>query len=281
MLPGQAAVAGVHVVRTLDDALRLKADLRPGRRLVVVGDGVLGTEVAATGRTLGCDVTVTGPQALPMLRQLGPLVAAALADLHREHGVEFRLGVATEGLTTAGGRVIGVALAGGDVLPADVVVVALGALPDVGWLAGSGLVLDDGVVCDPAGRAAPGVYAVGDVARFHHAGLGRSLRLENRTNATEQANLVAAGILGEERAYLPVPYLWTDQYDSKLQVHGLTGGAATATVVLGTVADRRFVVTYHDDGAFVGVLGWGMPKPTTALRRELAPTFTTPGLQPA
>lgn len=179
-LPGQAGLAGVHVLRTLDDALALREDLLSCTRLVVVGDGVLGAEIAATACGMGVNVTLAGPQPAPLACQLGQPAAGLLADLHTERGVELRLGAAAGGLTERHGRVTGVRLETGDVLPADVVVVAFGAAPVTDWLATSGLDLDNGVVCDSRCRAAEGVYAVGDVARWHHETLGRSLRLENR-----------------------------------------------------------------------------------------------------
>ncbi|GAA1310175.1 FAD-dependent oxidoreductase [Saccharothrix xinjiangensis] len=271
-LPDQHGLAGVHVLRTLDDALALRADLlrpRPagGTRFVVVGDGVLGAEVAATARTLGLDVTLAGPQAAPLAAQLGPLVAGLLADLHAERGVRLRLGAAVLGLTSAAGRVTGVRLEGGEELPADVVLVALGATPNTEWLEGSGLTLDNGVVCDARCRAADGVYAAGDVARWRHEPLGASVRLENRTNATEQAAAVADNVLGANRAYAPVPYFWTDQFDARLQVHGTP--TDEADVVAGEPAARRFVVTHRRAGETVGVLGWNMPKQARQHRQEL------------
>ncbi|TDD07514.1 NAD(P)/FAD-dependent oxidoreductase, partial [Nonomuraea deserti] len=163
--------------------------------------------------------------------------------------------------------VTGVCLDSGEVLAADVVVVAIGADPATGWLAGSVLRLEDGVVCDSRCRAAEGVYAAGDVARWHHDGLGTSLRLENRTNATEQAGIVAAGILGEDRAYRPVPYFWTDQFDARMQVHGTPSGEAT--VVEGDAAKRRFVALYREGGKVTGVLGWNMPKQARLRRQEI------------
>ncbi|MGM1061686.1 NAD(P)/FAD-dependent oxidoreductase [Saccharothrix sp. Mg75] len=269
VLPDQAGVAGVHVLRTLDDALALRAALLAGGRLVVVGDGVLGAEVAATARGLGLDVTLAGPQRAPLEAQLGPLVSGVLADVHRERGVRLRLGAAVLGLESRDGRVTGVRLDTGDVLPADLVVVALGAVPNTGWLADSGLVLDNGVVCDARCRAADGVYAVGDVARWHHEGLGGPLRLENRTNATEQATAVADDVLGAGRPYAPVPYFWTDQFDARLQVHGVLTPGATVSVVDGDVAARRFVALYERGGEAVGVLGWNMPKQARQLRQRL------------
>ncbi|MEV2248020.1 FAD-dependent oxidoreductase [Streptomyces sp. NPDC049970] len=269
-LPGLSGTAGVHVLRTLDDAARLRGELLEAERLVVVGDGVLGAEIAATARLMGTDVTLTGPQAAPMQVQLGHQVAALLAALHTEHGVRLLPDTLVEALETAGGRVTGVRPVGGGTLPADLVVAAVGSTPATDWLAGSGLVLEDGVVCDSRCRAADGVYAAGDVARFHHEALGRSLRLENRTNATEQAMLVAANILGEDRPHTPVPYFWTDQLGVRIQMHGLPGPASTPHIVEGAVEEGRFVAQYLDgEGGPVAVLGWNMPKQVNQHRRQL------------
>jgi NADPH-dependent 2,4-dienoyl-CoA reductase/sulfur reductase-like enzyme len=269
VLPGQRDLAGVHVLRTLDDALALRKDLLAATRLVVVGEGVLGAEIAATARSLGLDVTMTGPQPAPMALQLGSLVSEVLAELHSEQGVRLRLGVGVVGLTGDQGRVTGVRLATDEVLPADAVVVAIGASPATEWLADSGLRLDNGVVCDARCRAAEGIYAVGDVARWHHEGLGRLIRLENRTNATEQAQVVAGAILGESAPYVPVPYFWTDQFDAKIQVHGMLPIDAEVDIVDGDITARRFVARYRSDGVVTGVLGWNMPKQARRRRQEL------------
>ena len=269
-LPGQDGLAGVHVLRTLDDALALRTSLLGCARLVVVGEGVLGAEIAATARTLGLAVTIAGPLPAPLALQVGPLVSGLLAELHRERGVVLRLGAGVEGLIAEDGRVAGVRLGTGEVLPADVVVVAIGASPATQWLEGSGLRLDNGVVCDSRCRAAPGIYAVGDVARWHHEQLGRLIRLENRTNVTEQAGAVAAVILGADQPYVPVPYFWTDQFDVKIQVHGLIPAGAEVDVVEGDLAARRFVARYRSDGVVTGVLGWNMPKQSRLRRAEIA-----------
>lgn len=268
MLPGEAKVDGVHVLRTLDDALGLRAELIEAARLVVVGDGVLGAEIAATARTMGLDVTLVGPQSAPMTGQLGP-VAGLLGDLHAERGVHLRLGTGVAGLTRRRGRVAGVRLDTGEELPADVVVVAIGSTPVTEWLAGSGLRIDDGVVCDSRCQAADGIYAVGDVARWHRADLGTSVRLENRTNATEQAGAVAANILGADQPYVPVPYFWTDQFDTKVQVYGELPTGADVTIVDGDPDSRRFVARYSLDGRVTGVVGWNMPKQARIRRQEV------------
>lgn len=262
-LPGQRAL------RTLDDALALRADLLKAKRAVVVGDGVLGAEIAATARQMGVAVTLAGPQQAPMALQLGPVVAGLLAELHTAHGVDLRLGAAVTGVQDDG-----VLLETGEVLPADLVVVAFGSAPATDWLQDSGLVLGNGVVCDSRCRAADGIWAVGDVARWHHETLGRLVRLENRTNATEQAIAVAGNVLGADQPYTPVPYFWTDQFDAKIHVHGFV--APGASVVEGSLAERRFVVRYHRGGEVVGVLGWNMPKQARLHRQEITPSCRAP-----
>ncbi|MEV6037520.1 FAD-dependent oxidoreductase [Nonomuraea sp. NPDC052116] len=271
-LPGQDGLAGVHVLRSLDDALALRAHLLEGPRLVVVGEGVLGAEVAATARGLGLDVTLVGLGRAVLADQLGDPAAALLTRKHAEHGVQLRLGVGVQGLASESGRVTGVRLASGELLPADAVVVAIGSRPATGWLGDSGLALRDGVECDSRCRAGDGVYAVGDVASWQHEGLGRRLRLENRTNAVEQAQVVAANILGEDLAYAPVPYFWTDQYDVKLQVHGLPSPEAEVSVVEGDPEQNRFVALYRLDGVVTAVLGWNMAKAARLRRDRLGTT---------
>ncbi|MGW0808568.1 NAD(P)/FAD-dependent oxidoreductase [Nonomuraea sp. NPDC002799] len=268
-LPGQDGLAGVHVLRTMDDALALRAHLLQGPRLVVVGEGVLGGEVVATARGMGLDVTLVGLGRAVLADQLGDPVATLLSDLHTARGVRLRLGTAVQELVADGGRVSGVRVASGELLPADAVVVAIGSRPATGWLAGSGLSVGDGVECDARLRAADGVYAVGDIASWQHEGLGRRLRLENRTNAVEQAQVVAGNILGEDRAYTPIPYFWTDQYDVKIQAHGFPSPYAEAEIVEGDPGQNRFVARYHLGGKVTGVLGWNMAKAARLHRQAL------------
>ncbi|OIK01015.1 NAD(P)/FAD-dependent oxidoreductase [Streptomyces monashensis] len=268
--PGAEGLRGVHVLRTLEDAVALRGELAAAARVVVVGDGVLGSEIAATARGLGVAVTLVGRQATPMASQLGPRAAGLLGRTHSEHGVRLLIGASVERVTSRRGRVCGVRLGTGEVLAADVVVVAIGSVPVTDWLEDSGLVLDNGVVCDSRCRAtAEGIYAVGDVARWHHEGIGAMLRLENRTNATEQAGAVAGNILGEDRPYTPVPYFWTDQFNAKIQVHGTLAADADVEIVEGSESDRRFVALYRNGGRPTGVLGWNMPKQTRLHRQAL------------
>ncbi|MGW2233844.1 NAD(P)/FAD-dependent oxidoreductase [Streptomyces sp. NPDC001759] len=269
-LPGGSGLRGVHVLRTVEDAVALRADLLTAASTVVVGDGVLGAEIASTARALGTAVTLVGPQPALMTGQLGARVAGLLGGLHTDHAVRLVPGAAVETLTEHRGRVTGVWLETGEVLPADVVVVAIGSVPATDWLRDSGLELDDGVLCDSRCRtSAAGVYAVGDTARWYHEALSATLRLENRTNATEQAGVVAGNILGEDRPYTPVPYFWTDQFDARIQVHGVPGPDADVEIVEGSEDERRFVALYRRQGSPTAVLGWNLPKQTRLHRQAL------------
>lgn len=274
-LAGQESLLGLHVLRTFDEALALRHALRKAERVVVVGNGVLGSEIAATSAGLGLNTTLAGLQPAPMEDQFGPRIAGALAGLHARNGVRLVNGAGISGFTHEQGVATGVRLPSGEVLPADVVVAAVGCTPATDWLAGSGLDLADGVVCDAHCRAAPGVYAAGDLARWYHQDLGTSLRLENRTNATAQAGVVAGNILGENVPYTPVPYFWTDQFAVKIQVFGTPAADAEVTIVEGEEGDR-FVARYDRAGQTSAVLGWNMPKQTRLHSGSLHAASRTP-----
>ncbi len=284
-LPG-ADRAGIHVLRTLDHAVALRAAIGPSTRLVVVGAGFLGLEAAATARKLGAEVTVVEPLERPLASRLGAPVAERLLALHREHGVRVLTGTgvtAFHGDPGERGHVREVELSDGARLAADAVLVAIGCAPAVDWLAGSGLDLDDGVVCDEHCRAAPGVWAAGDVASWHHPQVGR-VRLEHRMNANEQGRAVAANILGVPTAFCPVPFFWTDQYDVKVQVWGFVPPDATVAPGYGTLEDDSFVVAFRASGSgeLVGALGWNAAGRIAAYRDEIsagmeAPDRTTAG----
>jgi NADPH-dependent 2,4-dienoyl-CoA reductase/sulfur reductase-like enzyme len=268
-LPG-CDLAGVYVLRTLDDALALRGALLAGPRVVVVGAGFLGTEVAAAARTMGLEVTLSAPQPTPMRRLFGDRIGALVAELHRDHGTRLRCGVPVRRLCGADGRVTGVELADGTMLPADVVVLAVGSRPATGWLDGSGLRLEDGVVCDELCRAAPGIYAAGDVASWHNPHFGTRMRLEHRMNATEQAVSVAGNLLGDKIPFAPVPYFWTDQYDTKIQAYGIFPPGAEFQILHGDPTDRRFTAAYTYNDTVVGVIGWNHPRELRRLRPLVA-----------
>ena len=271
-LPGTADLAGVFVLRELDDALALREVLAGGPKVVVIGAGFIGAEVAAACRARHLDVTVLEALPQPMVRGLGPELGAVLAAVHRDHGVDLRCGVQVEGLDGDGaGRVTGVRLAGGEVVAADVVVVGIGVVPATAWLEGSGLTIDSGVVCDATCTAAPGVVVAGDVARWPNPLFdGRMMRLEHWTNAAEQGVHVAQRLLGDDAPYAPVPFVWSDQYDRKIQAVGVVSADAEVHVAHGSLDDRQFVALFGQGGRIVGALGFNRARFVMQYRRLIA-----------
>jgi NADPH-dependent 2,4-dienoyl-CoA reductase/sulfur reductase-like enzyme len=250
----------VHVLRSHPDVTELRAALRSGRRIVIVGAGFLGMEVAAAARGMDLDVTVVDPLAQPMLRQVGPEVGAAIAKLHRDHGVDLRTGAGVSELVGEDGRVTGVVLTDGTAVPADCVLVAIGAVPATEWLRASGLPVGDGIECDEFCRAAPAIYAAGDVASWINPRFGYRMRLEHRMNASEQGAAAARNLLrGDPEPFSPLPYFWTDQYDVKIQAHGVFPDGCEAAPEEGAFGDDRFVALYRTGGRITGVLGWNAP----------------------
>ena len=238
--PGSEHLAGVHVLRTIDDALALRADLRPGARLVVIGAGFIGAEVASTATKLGLDVTVVEAAPAPLAGPLGERLGAAVARLHAEHGTRLLCGIGVAGLT-GGDRVTGVLLADGRSIPADVVVVGIGAVPNVEWLRDGPLELANGVVCDAGGATAiPNVVAVGDCAAWHEACLGRPHRVEHWTGALERPAIAVATLLAGGRhhgAPAKPPYFWSDQYGCRIQFAGIARPDDELTFEVGDLHD--------------------------------------------
>jgi len=274
LLPAGHDLAGVYVLRGRQDVAALRAAFAASRRVVIVGAGFLGMEVAAAARSLGLDVTVLDPLPQPMIRQVGTVVGAAVARLHRERGVDLRTGTGVSELRGADGRVTGVALATGEVVAADCVLVAIGAVPATEWLRASGLPLGDGVECDEFCRAAPGIYAAGDVASWVNPRYGRRTRVEHRMNATEQGAAAAHNLLaGDTTPFAPLPYFWTDQYTGqhkvKIQVHGDLPDGCEATIEVGSPDDGKFVALFRKDGRLTAVLGWNAPARVPAYRKML------------
>jgi 3-phenylpropionate/trans-cinnamate dioxygenase ferredoxin reductase component len=261
-LPMLHGLAGVHVVRTIDDALALRDAVLEAERLIVVGAGFLGTEIAATIREIGPEVTLVDLVREPVALQLGQEMGRLVAQLHRDHGVDVRMGVGVAEPIADNSRVRGLMLTDGSRVPADLVVTAVGSVPATQWLHGAGLDLTDGLVCDAMCRASPGVYAVGDVARWPHANVGRHIRIEQRTNAAEQAQAVARNLLAGSgaRPYAPLNFAWTDQYDVKIQMYGHRRTDATFALIEGSPRDGRFVGAYLEGGLVTAVVGWNSPK---------------------
>ncbi len=248
-LPGRA-LAGIHDLRTIDDSEAIRAALTPGARLVVVGGGFIGLEAAAVAVSLGASVTVLEAAPRLLSRVMPPLLSEWYAALHRGHGVDVRLGSGVEGFEGAGDRVTGVR-ADGTVLPADVVITGIGVAPNQEVAADCGLPCDDGILVDEhCATADPAIYAAGDCTRHPQPLLGGTLRLESVHNATAQARVAAANLLGNPQAYAELPWFWSDQYDVKLQMVGISAGHDQA-VVRGDLADRSFIVFYLRDGVLV------------------------------
>lgn len=263
LLPGNWP-AGVHVVRTLDDSLRLRSELQTDAcRVVVIGAGFIGAEVAGTARNMGHDVTIVEALDLPMARALPAAIGQVCAELHRENGVDLRLGLGVSELVDDGtGHVQGVLLTDGTRIEADVVVVGIGVVPNTLWLEGSGLTLDNGVVCDETTLAAPGVVAAGDVARWPNPLFDETMRVEHWDNAVAMGQHAARRLLaGDEpgEPFAPVPYFWSDQYDRKLQMVGRAGPDDTVEVVEGSFDERRFVAIVGRGDRLIGAVAMNRP----------------------
>jgi NADPH-dependent 2,4-dienoyl-CoA reductase/sulfur reductase-like enzyme len=271
-LPGQPDLAGVFMLRTLDDALAIRAALDAGPRVAVVGGGFIGAEVAASCRERGLEVTLIEALGQPLEQALGASIGALFAGIHRDHGVAIRTGSAVASIEGER-RVERVRLADGSVIPADVVVVGIGVRPETAWLADSGVEISDGVVCDDhCLTCVPNIVAAGDVARFPSARYGESIRVEHWTHAVEQAEAAVATLLhGRDVAapFDPVPYVWSDQFDAKLAVAGRPRASDEMRVVEGSFEDRKFVAITGRDGKLSGAIGLNRMRKLMEWRQSL------------
>jgi NADPH-dependent 2,4-dienoyl-CoA reductase/sulfur reductase-like enzyme len=266
--------SGIHVVRTLDETRELARALAATGPVVVVGGGFIGAEVAATAHAAGRDVTIVDPLVAPIGRIVGDELGAMLAGVHARHGVRTRFGIGVESVEGREGDLL-VTLTDGATLPAATVVVGIGAIPNDGWLASSGLLIDDGVVCDEFCRTVdhPDVYAVGDVARWHHPGHQEDVRVEHWTNAAEQSACVAHNICHPDmlRAYAPTEYVWSDQYDWKIQIAGRPNRSALQRIIGDVEGDTaQAAAVYGDrDGLLRGAVTVNWPKALMMCRRMI------------
>lgn len=270
-LPGTEDLDGVVTLRNLDDAIRLRDGLRGAQRLLIVGAGFIGCEVAASARQLGVDVVMVEPLDAPVVRGVGPVIGGIIADLHRGHGVTMHLGVGVDGVRAAGDRTE-VALSDGRTETADLVLVGIGAVPNTDWVEGSGLVLDGpALLTDDHLRVEGGdgqIWAVGDVAKWPSTTFGGNLRMEHWTNATEMASVVARNILDPSTPAVhdPVPYVWSDQYEHKVQVLGVVSGDDEVEFVAGEPGEDPFLAAYFRDGRLRGVVGLDWPRAVMVAR---------------
>ena len=278
---------GQHAVRSLDDAMNLRAELVPGARVVVLGSGFLGCEIAATATKLGCEVTVVSVSDLPIVRTLGRELAAEVLVRHHAHGVQFRLNSGLRDVIGAE-HVTGVSLRDGEVLPADVLIEAIGSRCNVEWLEVNGLDLSDGVLADSALRAVSSegipfdnVFVVGDIARFPNSLFGGvSRRVEHWNIPTEtgkRAGAVIAARLSDAHAYetlcavdfAPMPAFWSDQFEMSIQGYGMPGIADEIRVLEGDLTSEA-IVGYFASGRLVGVVGLGVKAALMPYRKVIA-----------
>ena len=271
---------GVFGLRTGEDALALRSALDDGpSRVVVVGAGFIGAEVAATCRGRGLEVTMVEAAPAPLQRVLPRALGDFVADLHRDEGVDVRLGVGVDRLAVDGsGRVSAVHLADGSAVEAEVVVVGIGVTPSVEWLEGAGLDLAGGVRCDPTMLAGPGVVACGDVARWTNPRFDEEMRVEQWENAVEQGGHAARTLLahlagGTGEPFAPVPWFWSDQYDRKIQLAGRPDAADELVVVDGTVEERRFAALFRRGDRCTAVFGVNRPRHVMQARMKMADTL--------
>ena len=252
--------AGVHALRSIDDADAIKARLQPGQRLVVIGGGYIGLEVAASACVRGMDVIVIERESRLMARVASPIVSAFVQGYHERHGVVFRLNEGVAGLVVEDGRVRGVRLADGRTEAADMVLVGIGAVPNVELAQAAGIACNNGIIVDLEARtSAPDVYAIGDCTERPLPHYGCRMRLESVASAVEQARQAAAAICGAKPPAPEVPWFWSDQYDLKIQLAGLPIGAA-AMEVRGSVDDGKFAVVHlAADGGLCAVEAINLP----------------------
>jgi 3-phenylpropionate/trans-cinnamate dioxygenase ferredoxin reductase subunit len=267
-IPAFPDLEGIRVLRSFDESMALREHASSAHHAVVIGAGFIGCEVAASLRSVGVDVVLVEPQPTPLASVLGEQIGELVARLHRDEGVDVRLGVSVAEVRGQG-HVDAVVLTDGTELTADLVVVGIGSRPATDWLEGTGIEVDNGVICDGAGRtSAPNVWALGDVASWRDA-TGHQARVEHWSNVADQARVVVPAMLGQDvPTNVVVPYFWSDQYDVKIQCLG----EPEATDVVHLVEDdgRKFLAYYERDGVLVGVVGGGMPGKVMKIRGKIA-----------
>jgi NADPH-dependent 2,4-dienoyl-CoA reductase/sulfur reductase-like enzyme len=270
-LPLGAGLAGIHPLRTLDDARAIRAALDAGARTVVIGAGFIGSEIAASAGKRGLDVTILEALLTPLVRAVGPQLGAAIAGLHERNGTRLLCNAAVSSIDGTD-SVESVTIADGTVLPADLVVVGVGAQPTTDWLAGSGLTIDNGVICDETlWTGVAGVYAAGDAARWHNPLFDRLQRLEHWTSAAEQGAAAARNALDPSSAkpYSTVPYFWSDWYDSRIQFVGIPE-ADEIRVVSEELGEDKFLALYRRGDRLTGCISIDRPTQIMKYRRMIA-----------
>jgi NADPH-dependent 2,4-dienoyl-CoA reductase/sulfur reductase-like enzyme len=285
-VPG-SKLQGIHYLRSMGDSAKLREAISPGgRRVVIAGAGWIGLETAAAARTYGNDVTVIEPEPTPLSKAIGPEVGAIYAELHRKHGVDLRLDQGVAGFWGAG-QVSAVVTSGGAEVPADVVIVGIGAKPNTALAEEAGLEVDDGVVVDQSLRTSdPDIFAAGDVAEAYHPLYGRRIRVEHWANALNGGPAAARAMLGQAVSYDRVPYFYTDQYDLGMEMSGLAGpGDYDQVVYRGNLDELEFIAFWLAEGRVVAGMNvniWDVTDDIQALIKSREPVdverLTDPGV---
>jgi NADPH-dependent 2,4-dienoyl-CoA reductase/sulfur reductase-like enzyme len=252
----QLGSQGVHTLRNLEDSISLKEKLSSSKTLAVIGAGVLGSEIASAGRVLGSEVILVGKAKDISFGSVGSALSKKIEDLHTANGVDLRLGsdVLDIKVSHDGARFL---LDSGEVITADLAVAAVGAIPCTEWLAKSGLDITDGVVCDSMGAAAPGVYAIGDVAAWQDPETGIARRVEHQTNAIEQATSVAGTIVNNRQAIAPVPFFWSDLHGLSIKAYGWFDGQPLTELT--SISESGSLLGSESGGRIKGVVAWDSP----------------------
>lgn len=273
LIPSVGNLHGVVTLRTLDDAIAIRGELGRVKDVVVIGAGFIGSEMASAAKSRGARVTILEAAPVPLVRAVGERVGEAISGLHARHGVRLICGASVDEIRGVNGRVTEVSMVGGERIPADLVIVGIGATPATGWLESSGILLcavDGGVVCDEYLQTSiPGVYAAGDVAHWPNAAMGISMRLENWTSAAEQgARAGLNAVLGhdEQLRFETVPYFWSDWYGHRIQFVG-SAIAGTVEFVTGGPDEEKFVALYRKDNRLVGAATLNERRRIMKLRR--------------
>ncbi|MGY3567886.1 NAD(P)/FAD-dependent oxidoreductase [Sinomonas sp. RB5] len=272
VLPALDGFENVHTLRTLDDAQRLGEALAPGVRLLVVGAGLIGAEVASTARAAGAEVVILAGGGVPLARCVGPSMGSVLAGLHAAHGVELLHGAGIDAVRSEGAQVRSVELADGRVIEVDAVLVAVGGEAATGWLSGSGLEVADGVVCDEHGRTRlPGVVAVGDCAAWRDHHLGRPHRLGHWNAALTQPARAVRALLGspDPEPQSTLPYFWSDQYGIRIQFSGHAELADRIEIEAGDAEGLSFLAAYYRGDDPVALLSCAQAKLFARRRRDV------------
>ncbi|MCS5478130.1 FAD-dependent oxidoreductase [Corynebacterium sp. YIM 101645] len=268
-LPATEHIESAVTLRTFEDSMKFRAEMIEGRRILIVGAGFIGLEVAATAILKGCTVDVVEPAPGVLYGKFPEVLAGRIESSHVEKGVRFHFGKVVETWNAPDGQLASVVLSDGTELNADAALIGIGTIPATGWLEDSGLEINNGIICDSRGLAAPDIYAIGDVSNWFHPLAGENRRIEHRLSAGEQAQIVAAELTGSEPGHLDLPFFWTDQYKEKWQAYGYVDWEADLEIVLDEPDNNRLVAVLRRDGRLEAVIGKNAVKQMMPYRREL------------